>query len=122
MKKTIMTVDDSASFRKIVAFTLFTNGYEVIEAESGPDALLKLDGNKTDLMLVDLNMPDMGGVEFVHAVRADPAHKFIPIIMLTSESERKIKNAAKEAGASGWIVKPFRPEQLLLVVKKILGK
>ncbi len=121
MNKTIMTVDDSASFRQLVAITLFTNGYEVKEAVNGPDALSKLDGNKIHMMFVDLNMPGMTGIELVHAVKSDPAYKFVPIIMLSSESEQNCKNAARTAGAAGWIVKPFKPEQLLAVVKKVLG-
>jgi two-component system chemotaxis response regulator CheY len=120
-KKTIMTVDDSASVRQMVSFTLKKAGYEVIEAADGVDALSKISGARVRMMFVDLNMPNMDGIELIRAVRTDPAYKFIPIIMLTTESQASKKQEGKAAGATGWIVKPFKPEQLIAVVKKVLG-
>ncbi len=122
MSKTIMTVDDSASVRQMVSFTLRGAGYEVIEAVDGKDALSKLNnGVRVRLIFADLNMPNMDGIELIRAVRARPAYKFVPIIMLTTESQASKKQEGKSAGATGWIVKPFKPQQLLAVVKKVLG-
>jgi two-component system chemotaxis response regulator CheY len=120
-KKIIMTVDDSASVRQMVSFTLKKAGYEVIEAVDGVDALSKISGNRVRMMFVDLNMPNMDGIELIRTVRADPSYKFIPIVMLTTESQAAKKQEGKAAGATGWIVKPFKPEQLIAVVKKVLG-
>jgi len=119
MSKTIMTVDDSASVRQMVAFTLKNEGFEVIEASDGKDALGKLTV-PVHMIVTDLNMPNMDGIELIRNVRANPAYKFIPIIMLTTESQASKKQEGKSAGATGWIVKPFKPEQLLAVVKKVL--
>ena len=121
MGKLIMTADDSASVRQMVAFTLKQNGYEVIEAVDGQDALQKLAGKKVDMLLTDLNMPKMDGLGLIKGVRAGGLNKFIPIIMLTTESQDCKKAEGKAAGATGWIVKPFKPEQLIAVVKKVLG-
>lgn len=122
MSKTIMTVDDSASVRQMVSFTLRGAGYEVVEAVDGKDALSKLNnGVRVRLIFADLNMPNMDGIELIRAVRARPAYKFVPIIMLTTESQASKKQEGKSAGATGWIVKPFKPQQLLAVVKKVLG-
>lgn len=117
--KTIMTVDDSASVRQMVAFTLKNAGYAVIEASDGKDALSKI-GAKVDMVITDLNMPNMDGISLIKALRAMPACKFIPIVMLTTESQAGRKQEGKDAGATGWIVKPFKPEQLLSVVQKVL--
>ena len=119
MSKTIMTVDDSASVRQMVAFTLKNEGFEVIEASDGKDALSKLTV-PVHMIVTDLNMPNMDGIELIRNVRANQAYKFIPIIMLTTESQATKKQEGKSAGATGWIVKPFKPEQLLAVVKKVL--
>jgi two-component system chemotaxis response regulator CheY len=121
MNKTIMTVDDSASVRQMVSFTLKQAGYQVIEAVDGKDALAKLNGAVVHMLLADLNMPNMDGIELVRHVRAKAASKFIPIVLLTTESQAEKKQEGKAAGATGWIVKPFKPEQLLAVVKKVLG-
>lgn len=121
MSRTIMTVDDSASIRQMVSFTLKQAGYQVVEAVDGKDALAKLNGSAVHMMLTDLNMPNMDGIELIRHVRASSSSKFIPIVMLTTESQVEKKQAGKEAGATGWIVKPFKPEQLLAVVKKVLG-
>lgn len=121
MGKTIMTVDDSASIRQMVRFTLQGAGYEIIEAVDGRDALSKLNGKPIHMMLTDLNMPNMDGISLIREVRANAMYRFIPLVMLTTESQAGKKQEGKAAGATGWIVKPFKPEQLLAVVKKVLG-
>lgn len=121
MAQTIMTVDDSSSVRQMVGLTLKGAGYQVIEAVDGKDALAKVTGATIDMVVTDLNMPNMDGITLITELRKLPAFKFIPIIMLTTESQADRKQAGKEAGATGWIVKPFKPEQLLGVIKKVLG-
>jgi two-component system, chemotaxis family, chemotaxis protein CheY len=121
MAKVIMTADDSASVRQMVSFTLKQSGYDVIEAVDGKDALAKLGTNRVDMLITDLNMPNLDGIGLIKGARALPACKFIPIIMLTTESQDSKKVEGKAAGATGWIVKPFKPDQLLAVVKKVLG-
>ena len=121
MTKLIMTADDSASIRQMVAFTIKQHGYEVIEAVDGLDALAKLTTQKVDLLLTDLNMPKLDGIGVIKGVRSSTLNKFIPIVMLTTESQDSQKAAGKAAGASGWIVKPFKPDQLAAVLKKLLG-
>jgi len=121
MPKMIMTVDDSASVRQMVAFTLKEAGYDVIEACDGKDAMMKIGKQPVNMIITDLNMPNMDGISLIRAARAIPALKFIPIIMLTTESQEAKKAEGKSAGATGWIIKPFRPEQLLAVTKKVLG-
>jgi two-component system, chemotaxis family, chemotaxis protein CheY len=121
MGKLIMTADDSASVRQMVAFTLKQNGFEVVEAVDGQDALQKLTSKKVDMLLTDLNMPRLDGIGLIKGVRAGSLNKFIPIVMLTTESQDSKKSEGKAAGATGWIVKPFKPEQLIAVVKKVLG-
>lgn len=121
MSKVIMTVDDSASIRQMVVFTLRDAGYEVLEAIDGQDALTKAVAHPPNMVITDLNMPNLDGIGLIKALRANPAFKFIPIIMLTTESQADRKQEGKAAGATGWIVKPFKPEQLVAVVKKVLG-
>jgi two-component system chemotaxis response regulator CheY len=121
MGKLIMTADDSASVRQMVGFTLRDAGYEVLEASDGQDALAKLTGKTVQMVITDLNMPNLDGIGLIRALRSQAAYKFIPIIMLTTESQAEKKQEGKAAGATGWIVKPFKPEQLLAVVKKVLG-
>ena len=121
MSKTIMTVDDSASVRQMVSFTLREAGYEVVEAADGKDALVKLTGKTPSMVITDLNMPNMDGIGLIRELRTQPACKFIPIVMLTTESQAEKKQEGRLAGATGWIVKPFKPDQLLAVVKKVLG-
>ena len=121
MEKVIMTVDDSTSVRQMVAFTLKNGGYGVIEATDGVDALAKVKSNPVQMVLTDLNMPNMDGIELIRNLRTDPAFRFIPIVMLTTESQDAKKQEGRSAGATGWIVKPFRPDQLIAVVKKVLG-
>ncbi len=118
--RTILTVDDSASVRQMVSFTLQRAGYSVFEASDGHDALRKLSQTPAHLIITDLNMPAMDGIELIRQIRSTPAHRFIPILMLTTESEAGKKQAGREAGATGWIVKPFTPEQLVTVVAKVL--
>jgi len=121
MSKLIMTVDDSVSIRQMVSFTLKKEGYEVLEAVDGADALKKLtDDAAVNMIITDLNMPNMDGIELIKNVRANTKYKFMPIIMLTTESQDERKQAGKAAGATGWIVKPFKPEQLIGVIKKVL--
>jgi len=121
MGKKIMTVDDSASVRQMVGFTLKNAGYEVVEAVDGKDALSKLNGAGVKMVITDLNMPNMDGLELIRNLRGDGGYKFVPIVFLTTESQETKKQEAKTAGATGWIVKPFKPDQLLAVVKKVLG-
>jgi len=121
MSKKIATVDDSASVRQMVSFTLKGAGYEVIECQDGRDALNKINGAGVQMVITDLNMPNMNGLELIKALRGKPEYKFMPIVFLTTESQAEIKAEAKTAGATGWIVKPFKPDQLLAVVKKVLG-
>jgi len=120
MAKKFLIVDDSASMRQLVSFTIKDAGYDVQVAENGKDALAKLGGGKVDMVITDLNMPEMDGIELIKKLRAMPDYKFAPIIMLTTESQESKKQEGKQAGASGWIVKPFQPEQLLDVVKKFV--
>jgi two-component system chemotaxis response regulator CheY len=121
MPKTIMTVDDSASVRQMVSYTLREAGYDVVEACDGVDALEKIDSKVFNLVLTDLNMPRMDGISLIKQLRANQKNKFTPILMLTTESQNEKKQEGKNAGATGWIVKPFKPEQLITVVKKVIG-
>jgi two-component system chemotaxis response regulator CheY len=118
MSKTVLIVDDSASMRQLVSFALRDAGYDVIDAINGKDAMNKLNGTKIEMVITDLNMPEMDGIEFIKQVRNNPGYKFTPIVMLTTESQESKKQEGKQAGASGWIVKPFTPEQLIDIVKK----
>jgi|SRR5262245_347428 two-component system chemotaxis response regulator CheY len=120
MTKTILAVDDSASVRQMVGFTLRDAGYAVLEAVDGQDALGKFDP-AVRLVITDLNMPRLDGIELVKRIRAGASNKYVPIVLLTTESQESKKQEARAAGATGWIVKPFRPEQLLGVVKRVLG-
>ncbi|MBF0096930.1 MAG: response regulator [Magnetococcales bacterium] len=121
MAKTIMTVDDSSSVRQMVGLTLKGEGYQVVEAVDGKDALAKVSGATIDMVITDLNMPNMDGITLIRELRKLPAFKFTPIVMLTTESQAERKQEGKDAGATGWIVKPFKPEQLIGVIKKVLG-
>ena len=120
MSKVILTADDSSSVRQMVSFTLKQAGYEVVEASDGKEALTKAKASKVNMVITDLNMPNMNGIELIQSLRGEAAYKFIPIIMLTTESQAAKKQEGKSAGATGWIVKPFKPEQLVAVVKKVL--
>ncbi|MFO8047482.1 MAG: response regulator [Desulfosudaceae bacterium] len=120
MEQTIMVVDDSTSVRKMVAFTLENAGYAVIEAENGMDALEKLSNAPVSMFIVDLNMPHVDGFELTRSVRAMDEYRFSPIVMLTTESLESKKKEGKAAGATGWITKPFKPDQLIGVIKKVM--
>jgi two-component system, chemotaxis family, chemotaxis protein CheY len=120
MARTIMTVDDSASVRQMVKFTLTEAGYEVVEAVDGADALTKLAGTEVHMVITDLNMPNLDGIGLIQQVRQSANHRFTPIIMLTTESQDSKKQEGRAAGATGWIVKPFKPEQLIAVIQKVL--
>jgi two-component system chemotaxis response regulator CheY len=120
MGKVILTVDDSASVRQLISFTLRAEQYTVAEAVDGCDALAKLSG-EIHLIITDLNMPRMDGIELIRQIRMNSKHKYVPILVLTTESQPAKKQAAKAAGATGWIVKRFRPDQLLAVVSRVLG-
>jgi two-component system chemotaxis response regulator CheY len=115
-----MAIDDSASLRQMVSVVLRGGGYQVIESVDGLDALSKLKGQQLDLFLTDVNMPKMDGFELTRKIRAMPAYKFVPIVLLTTESTPEKKQQGKAAGATAWIVKPFNPDQLLAVVKKVI--
>ncbi len=121
MSKSIMTVDDSNSVRQMVSFTLKKAGFEVLEAVDGKDAISQLSELPVQMVITDLNMPNVDGIELIRWLRAKADFKFIPIIMLTTESQESKKDEGKAVGATGWIVKPFQPDQLLAVVKKVLG-
>ncbi len=121
MAKTIMTADDSASIRQLVRMALTEAGYQVVEAVDGLDAFNKFAAAPANMLITDLNMPNLNGIELIQKVRGLPSGKFIPIVLLTTESDGTKKEAGKLAGASGWIVKPFNKDQLLAVVKKLLG-
>lgn len=116
----ILTVDDSASVRQMVTFTLRKVGYEVVEAVDGQDGLGKVGAGKFDLIITDLNMPNLDGIEMITGVRKLPGYTFVPILMLTTESQAEKKDAGRKAGATGWIVKPFNADQLVSVVQKLV--
>ena len=119
--KTILTVDDASTMRKLIAFTLGGVGHQVIEAEDGTVALATLQKSPVDLIISDLNMPRMNGLELTRKIRALPQCAKTPILIVTTESEANVKAQARQAGATGWIVKPFEPAQLLAVVNRVLG-
>lgn len=121
MTKCILAVDDSASIRGMVAFTLKSAGYEVVEAVDGVDALTKAQAATMDLVLTDHNMPRMDGLTLVRSLRQLPAYRSAPILILTTESGVEMKSQGKAAGATGWLVKPFDPQRLVDVVGKVLG-
>jgi two-component system chemotaxis response regulator CheY len=120
MAKTIMIIDDSMSLRQVVGIALTSAGYDVLEACDGRDALAKLTGQKIHLMLCDVNMPNMDGIAFLKALREVPNYKFTPVIMLTTEAGEDKKREGQAAGARAWVVKPFKPEQLLHAVSKLI--
>nr|MBI3611715.1 response regulator [Nitrospirota bacterium] len=121
MGKTILIVDDSATMRQMVSFTLTGAGFDVVEAGDGQEAVGKLNaGAKPNLVITDLNMPKMDGISFIKAVRGMPTFKLTPVLMLTTESDEGKKKEGQAAGATGWIVKPFKPEQMLQVIAKVM--
>jgi len=121
MAKTILAVDDSSSLRQMVAFSLKAAGYQVVEAVDGQDGLDKAKQQTVDLVLTDQNMPKMDGLSLIKALRGLPAYQKVPILMLTTESSDEMKSKGRAAGANGWLVKPFDPQRLIEVVKKVIG-
>ena len=121
MSKNILSVDDSASIRQMVKMTLAGAGYGVVEACDGADALGKARVNSVNMVVTDLNMPNMDGLSLIRELRKLPECRGVPIIFLTTESDDEKKKEAKAAGATGWITKPFKQDQLLAVVKKVIG-
>lgn len=121
MGKTVLVVDDSVSMRQMVSFTLTSAGYQVVEAGDGKEAVEKLNGGAAPhLVITDLNMPNMDGISLIKAVRGMVPYKFTPILMLTTESSDEKKKEGQSAGATGWVVKPFNPEQMLATIKKVM--
>jgi two-component system chemotaxis response regulator CheY len=121
MAKTILAVDDSASIRQMVSFTLKSAGYEVVEAVDGQDGLDKAKSRSVNLVLTDQNMPRMDGLTLIRNLRATPQYASTPILMLTTESSDAMKSQGRAAGATGWLVKPFDPQKLIEVVRKVIG-
>lgn len=122
MTASILTVDDSPSLRMAIRIALTGAGYAVAEAGDGVEGLSKANGQKFDLIVTDLNMPNMDGLTMIRELRKDPAQAGTPIIFLTTESDDAMKQQAKAAGATGWLVKPFVAEQLVKVCRKVLGR
>jgi len=120
MAKTVMVVDDSASLRQVVSIALKGAGYDVVEAADGQIALSKLDKQKINLIVCDVNMPNMDGITFVRELKQLPSYKFTPVIMLTTESQEEKKREGQAAGAKAWVLKPFKPEVLLNAVQKLV--
>ena len=121
MAKTILAVDDSSSLRQMVAFSLKAAGYQVVEAVDGQDGLDKARQQTVDLVLTDQNMPRMDGLALIKQLRGLPDYQKVPILMLTTESSDEMKSKGRAAGANGWLVKPFDPQRLIEVVKKVIG-
>ncbi len=121
MEKTVLAIDDSASIRQMVSFTLKSSGYSVIEAVDGVDGLDKARGKTVNLVLTDQNMPRMDGLTLIKSLRGMTQYKSVPILMLTTESSDAMKAQGRAAGATGWLVKPFDPQKLVEVVKKVIG-
>ncbi len=118
--KTALVVDDSASIRQLVCFTLQEAGFTVLEASNGQEGLAHLAGGRVDLVITDLNMPVMDGIDFIRELRTRASSKYTPVLMLTTESQDGKKQEGRAAGATGWMIKPFHPEKLLQVIAKVL--
>jgi two-component system chemotaxis response regulator CheY len=121
VSKKILVIDDSASIRKSISYVLSQESFQVTEAEDGVDGLNKAKADSFDLIVTDINMPNLDGIGFIKEVRKEPNYKFVPIIVLTTESQESKMQEGKSAGATGWIVKPFSADKLIAVVKKIIG-
>jgi len=121
MTKKILTVDDALTMRKMISLTLRGAGYDIVEAADGMDALNVVRNQQVDLMIVDVNMPRMNGIEFTKQVRTMAQYRRTPILILTTESATGVKNQGRAAGATGWIVKPFKQDQLITVVNKVFS-
>lgn len=119
-KLTTLVVEDSVSMRKLIGFTLKQAGHDVIEEANGQDALTRLEGLKVDLVITDLNMPVMDGISLIRAIRSRSKSRFTPVLILTTESQEQKKREGQAAGASGWIVKPFKPEHLLKIIENLV--
>lgn len=120
-EKRILTVDDSVSVRSLVSSALRQAGFDVVEAVDGADALDKVDGG-FDMVITDINMPNIGGIELLGLLRERPDTRFTPVIVLTTESQKNLRDKALAAGASGWVVKPFEPASLVAVVRRFIGR
>jgi two-component system chemotaxis response regulator CheY len=118
--KTALIVDDSTSMRQMVSFTMKEAGFDVLEGVNGQDALKRVEGQRVDVVVTDLNMPVMDGITFIRQLRTNPLYKFTPILMLTTESQDSKKQEGKAAGATGWIIKPFNPQQLLGIITRVV--
>ena len=121
MPKTILAVDDSASMRQMIAVTLREAGYDVVEAADGAEALEYARKHRVDLVLADVNMPNMDGIMLIAHLRTLPAYRLTPLLLLTTESSQERKQQGKQAGATGWMLKPFNPTQLLATLERVLG-
>jgi len=121
MKKRILAVDDSPSVRQMVKLTLSGAGYDIVEAGDGAEGLSKARASTLDMVVTDLNMPVMNGLSLIRELRKLPAYRGVPILFLTTESDPEMKQQAKAAGATGWITKPFQQDQLVAIVRKVLG-
>lgn len=119
MKQTILTVDDSRTMRDMLRLALMAAGYRVIEAVDGVDGLQVLTGERPDVIITDINMPNLDGFGFIEAVRKDAAWRGTPILVLTTESDAEKKARARDAGATGWIVKPFSPDKLIQAIQRV---
>jgi two-component system chemotaxis response regulator CheY len=119
VSKVVLIVDDSVTIRMLVSKVLQAAGFEVLQAANGREGLDRLNGRAVTLVITDLNMPVMDGIEFIRALREDPNHKFTPVVFLTTESEASKKEEARAAGATGWIVKPFHPDKVMSVVHRL---
>jgi len=122
MTASILAVDDSASLRMAIRIALTGAGYTVTEAGDGVEGLAKATATKFDMIVTDLNMPNMDGLAMIRELRKQPAQAGVPIIFLTTESDPEMKNQAKAAGATGWLVKPFVPDHLVKIARKVLGR
>lgn len=120
MSKNVLVVDDSESIREVVSFTLENAGFNVMKASDGTEAVKFLDGKEINLIITDLHMPQMDGITLIKHVRSLQSYQFVPILFLTTESQNEKKMEAKEAGATGWIVKPFVPEKLIMAITKVI--
>ncbi|BDA79010.1 response regulator [Leptospira kobayashii] len=120
MSKKILIIDDSAVFRKIISVHLKNANFELLEANDGLEALKQLSAGTVDLIVSDVNMPNMDGISFIKKIKEDPKHKFTPIIMLTTESQPEKKQQGIDAGAKAWLTKPFSPEELLDTISKLV--
>ncbi len=119
--RTILTVDDSPSIRQMLSYVLETNGYKVLQASDGVEGLEIAKSNRIDMVLTDQNMPKMDGLTLIQELRALPQYEKTPIVMLTTESSLAMKEQGREAGATGWMVKPFDPDRLIEMLRKVIG-